>query len=294
MCPCAIVILCYCSCCVILLLCSSDIKLVCCSVLCHLCLLCFCFHALVNHVLLYHFAIVTNLPTPFTPPSLTLSYSNFANNFAIFFCLIPLSLLACIPSSTYSLPMPPSHLVIIGGGIQGSSVAYYTSLLSPTTTITILEANSHLAPHASGKGGGFLARSWGDGTSTEALHHTSFDLHASLAKTWGLASYRNLPVLSVAGNGKKPFQEMPLKGVAAPNWLDGKGRGLSVMGEGSDTAQVTPLEFTTEAAARSGASVRLGCKVNDVVTREGVVSGVTLEGGEGEASRERSQYKRSE
>jgi glycine/D-amino acid oxidase-like deaminating enzyme len=57
---------------------------------------------------------------------------------------------------------PPSHLVVIGGGVQGSSVAYFASQMAPSHRpgkITLIEANSHLAPHASGKGGGFMARS---------------------------------------------------------------------------------------------------------------------------------------
>eukprot|EP00798_Chlamydomonas_sp_ICE-L_P029167 gene29167-32389_t len=44
--------------------------------------------------------------------------------------------------------------------------------------------------------GGFLAREWGSGP-TKALHEKSFDMHADLAKTLEVQSYRKLPVLSV-------------------------------------------------------------------------------------------------
>jgi glycine/D-amino acid oxidase-like deaminating enzyme len=100
----------------------------------------------------------------------------------------------------------PKSLVIVGGGIQGASIAFWASKLSPSTHITVLEANDRVAPHASGKGGGFLARSWGDQTITEQLHHNSFDLHEQLAKEWGLESYRRLPVLSV-GAGTRTFDK---------------------------------------------------------------------------------------
>ncbi|GMI37919.1 hypothetical protein TrCOL_g8818 [Triparma columacea] len=177
--------------------------------------------------------------------------------------------------------IPPKNLLIVGGGIQGASVAYWTSKISPATKITVVEANDRVAPHASGKGGGFLARSWGDGSITETLHHASFDLHEQLAKEWGLKSYRRLPVLSV-GAGSRTFNK---KGSFHPAWLDGAGGRVDVMGDSSDTAQVHPREFTEMAISQSGATVRLNSKVIGVETvpEEGggrKVTGVKIEGGE--------------
>ena len=158
--------------------------------------------------------------------------------------LLPLLLSSLLASPTLSLTMPPpSHLVVVGGGIQGASVAYFASKLSPSTKITIVEANDGVAAHASGKGGGFLARSWGDGSSTEQLHHESFDLHEKLAEEWKLPSYRKLPVLSVQGSGSKPFRKFASKKVPIPNFLDGNGGGATSMGDGSDTAQVRRKRF---------------------------------------------------
>ena len=173
-------------------------------------------------------------------------------------CLLELILvlhLAVVVSSMASLPplLPPTHLIIVGAGIQGASVAYFMSQLSPTTKLTILEANPHVAPHASSKGGGFLARSWGDGTVTQSLHHTSFDLHAKLAKEWGLKSYRMMPVLSVQP-GSQNFKSSSSSSL--PNWLDGEGGTVSNMGDGTDTAQVHPKEYSAEAFRRSKAEVR--------------------------------------
>ncbi|GMH47644.1 hypothetical protein TL16_g00112, partial [Triparma laevis f. inornata] len=156
---------------------------------------------------------------------------------------------------------PPAHLVIIGAGIQGASVAYFTSKLSPSTRITVVESNPKIAAHASGKGGGFLARSWGDGSVTQELHHRSFDLHKELAAEWKLKSYRKLPVLSVQPGSKK-FK----KTKSTPNWLDGFGGSTSSMGDGSDTAQVTPFEFTSEALLRSNASVLTSSTVSSIST----------------------------
>lgn len=190
---------------------------------------------------------------------------------------------------------PPAHLVIIGAGIQGASVAYFTSKLSPSTRITVVESNPKIAAHASGKvraqirhsvvlvppslssiltsllvaaryahqqqGGGFLARSWGDGSVTQELHHRSFDLHKELAAEWKLKSYRKLPVLSV-----QPGSKMFKKTKSTPNWLDGFGGSTSSMGDGSDTAQVTPFEFTSEALLRSNASVLTSSTVSSIST----------------------------
>ncbi|GMH76207.1 hypothetical protein TrST_g9485 [Triparma strigata] len=172
---------------------------------------------------------------------------------------------------------PPSHLVIIGAGIQGASVAYFTSKLSPTTRITVVESNPTIAPHASGKGGGFLARSWGDGSVTQELHHRSFDLHEELAAEWNLASYRKLPVLSVQP-GSSEFK----KNKSTPNWLDGLGGGTSRMGDGSDTAQVSPFEFTSEALLRSNAAVLTSSTVSSISTSSNgdEVTSVELTSGE--------------
>ena len=182
----------------------------------------------------------------------------------------------------------PSKVVVIGGGIQGSSVAYFLSKLSrdaaAKVAVTVIEANSSVAPHASGKGGGFLARSWGDGGVTQDLHHASFDLHEQLAQEWGLKSYRKLPVLSVPA-GRSPVRMQKGAESFMPNWLDGEAGRAGLMGDGSDTAQVHPREFTETAIEKSGCELILNSKAVGLVTREEegggkVVTGVKLEGGE--------------
>ena len=141
------------------------------------------------------------------------------------------------------------NIVVIGGGIQGVSVAYHLAKAAPAasgTTITILEAIQP-ASAASGKGGGFMARGWGDGSPTQRLHELSFDMYEALAAEVQCTSYRKLPVLSVApGTGKKrtPPENNPELANIMPDWLDQTAVGrVSPMGFGDDTAQITPKEF---------------------------------------------------
>src|SRR5262245_12884273 len=82
------------------------------------------------------------------------------------------------------------RVVICGGGVIGSAIAYFLSCRG--VEVTVIE-RAGIANAASGKSGGFLALDWCDGTPLAALARRSFALHASLADTvgadWG---YRRL------------------------------------------------------------------------------------------------------
>jgi glycine/D-amino acid oxidase-like deaminating enzyme len=142
----------------------------------------------------------------------------------------------------------PKNIVIIGGGIQGVSVAYHLAKdLSKTASssnakIVILESIAP-ASAASGKGGGFMARSWGDGSPTQRLHEVAFDMYEDMAKTLQCESYRKIPVLSVSP-GYTGLEKARKQYSFIPSWLDGKNIGrISALGTGDDTAQITPSEF---------------------------------------------------
>lgn len=88
------------------------------------------------------------------------------------------------------------HIVIVGGGIIGTSIAYYLSRTKGAPAITLLESSKGVAPGASGKAGGFLALDW-HGMATSSLAALSYKLHRDLAKEnngaerWG---YREVEV----------------------------------------------------------------------------------------------------
>ena len=111
------------------------------------------------------------------------------------FNLLAFSLLQQTRSLALPMSSKPKSVVVVGGGIQGTSIAYQLYKSSPDMSIHILEAKAP-ASAASGKGGGFMARSWGDGGPTMGLHHLAFDMYDDLATELGCKTYRKLPVLS--------------------------------------------------------------------------------------------------
>ena len=160
----------------------------------------------------------------------------------VWICLLSLEAPAIMALSV------PQNIVVVGGGIQGTSVAYHlakrTAKSAQKPKITILESIKP-ASAASGKGGGFMARSWGDGSPTKSLHHLAFDMYEQLAKELKCESYRKLPVLSVAPgyDGVKLAKKKPDLSSIMPGWLNGIAGRISALGYGDDTAQITPLEF---------------------------------------------------
>lgn len=90
-----------------------------------------------------------------------------------------------------------------------------------------------------------VARSWGDGSPTQGLHHVAFDMYEQLAAELECTSYRKLPVLSVSPgyDGIKLAAKKRDLAPLLPAWLNGKVGRISALGYGLDTAQITPAEF---------------------------------------------------
>eukprot|EP00854_Cymbomonas_tetramitiformis_P012102 gene12103-14302_t len=152
------------------------------------------------------------------------------------------------------------RVVILGGGIVGASIAYFMTLKG-AKNVTVLE-RSKIAASAGGKGGGFLAGGWGDGSVTQELHRRSFQLHEELAETLGIESYRKIQTLSVSPSG----------GSNVASWLDGTASSRLM---DPSTAQMM------QAAQDQGATVQIGTAAGlEWKGDSDQVAGVRLESGE--------------
>lgn len=143
-----------------------------------------------------------------------------------------------------------------------------------------------------------MARTWGDGSSTQTLHELAFDMYEELCPELGVESYRKLPVMSVSpgpNNKKKQDNKKKNPQVAdmIPSWLDGSVGRMSPMGYGDDTAQVTPKEFVEKMMAYANQSGKepginvvigscVGIEAEDGDDGVKVVTGVKYQGGEEE------------
>eukprot|EP00931_Biecheleriopsis_adriatica_P051476 TRINITY_DN29859_c0_g1_i1.p1 TRINITY_DN29859_c0_g1~~TRINITY_DN29859_c0_g1_i1.p1 ORF type:complete len:296 (-),score=25.76 TRINITY_DN29859_c0_g1_i1:191-1078(-) len=172
------------------------------------------------------------------------------------------------------------RILILGGGIIGVSVAYHLALRGKRTLVV---DHAGIASCASGKAGGFLARDWNDQGPLRELSRKSFDMHAKIAQTLGLHSYRRLSCKSVtvAGATSKPSVRK-LEGL---EWVDGASSHRQ-MGTESTIAQVHPKELTDamwDSAQKGGAKFLQGT-VNELISETSsngsVVKGALVDGRE--------------
>jgi glycine/D-amino acid oxidase-like deaminating enzyme len=180
------------------------------------------------------------------------------------------------------------NIVIVGGGIIGSTTAYYLTRhpsYNPSIhKITIIEAQS-IASGASGKSGGLLAL-WAYPANIVPL---SFKLHAELAtehdggNRWGYRTVhcgslraagqvRQVSSGEAEAEGSKEWQKLPKTNSKGKefatdiphdlDWFDpGAVRSYTEMGTPETTAQVHPFQFTTsmaDLAQQAGVQVTLG------------------------------------
>ncbi|WFD38896.1 uncharacterized protein MJAP1_001862 [Malassezia japonica] len=170
------------------------------------------------------------------------------------------------------------HIVIVGGGIIGTSIAYYLSRTKDAPAITLLESSKGVAPGASGKAGGFLALDW-HGMATSSLAALSYKLHRDLAKEnngaerWG---YREVETHQLSlDTSRKPRSRPKI------NWLNPNVYiSTSPIGGGGSTAQVTPgdlTRFLADQAQEAGVQLRLATKAVGLQMDAGKVTGVKVE-----------------
>jgi len=132
------------------------------------------------------------------------------------------------------------NVVVCGAGVIGASIAYF--LAERGVAATLVERNT-VACAASGKSGGFIARDWCDGQPQAELACTSFDLHEDLARTLDADyGYKRIDTLLVAGSDRGGVERY--RGMASPDWLDGRCAVHSAIGSTRTTATIHPERFT--------------------------------------------------
>ena len=172
-------------------------------------------------------------------------------------------------------------VVIAGGGIVGTSIAYF---LAPADVELVLVDPVGIAPAASAKAGGFLARTWRDGTVLQDMQRRGFALHQELANELGAdrIDYRRLSCYSVAVGRQGPAHPSEVK------WADLNVRDCTSMGQPEDIAQVHPrklcqtlwnetVQRSPTATLRQGRIVKALTDSNDGSSK--AVTGVQLDDG---------------
>lgn len=177
------------------------------------------------------------------------------------------------------------RVLIVGGGVIGTSIAYFLSRRG--AEVTVIERTG-VACAASGKSGGFLALDWCDGTPLQALARRSFALHASLAEelggeAWG---FRRMTTYGGYATGRGYESGSSPGGRAADPCRHGVGwvsDGVGIdrkLGTSETTAQVHPGLFTQammRAAEARGATLRIATATGLLKSADGSrVTGVAL------------------
>lgn len=186
--------------------------------------------------------------------------------------------------------------VIIGGGIIGTSIAYYLSeTVHDPSSIHIVDCSPRLFASASGYAAGFLAKDWFSSAAAE-LGALSFELHRKLANEhdggdrWG---YSPSTALSLAikegigvGTGERG-EDWLLSGTSradvavgndlvnedgSPAWLTKQKEGsLGVISSEDGCAQIDPLrlcKFMMETCQRRGVQVHYPAEVASLIKDE--------------------------
>ncbi|KAJ9300257.1 hypothetical protein DTO271G3_2374 [Paecilomyces variotii] len=200
--------------------------------------------------------------------------------------------------------------VIIGGGIIGSSIAYYLSSESSPhqdQEIHVIESSSQLFSAASGYAAGFIAKDWFS-SSVAPLGALSFDLHGKLAsendgeEKWGYMKstalsldVSDVPAARTGARGGDWLSEGTSRAEAAslgeadsnisdeiPLWLTRqKGGSIDNISHGETAAQVDPLrlcKYLMDTCISRGVQLHHPAEATSVITDSatGTITGVKV------------------
>ncbi|GCB27001.1 splicing factor U2AF 23 kDa subunit [Aspergillus awamori] len=191
--------------------------------------------------------------------------------------------------------------VILGGGIIGSSIAYYLSQSQPQEEIHVIESASELFCSASGYAAGFLAKDW-FAPSLAPLGELSFNLHESLAaehggrQKWGYMKGVALSLGSVSNKGGARGDDWLRAGTSraetaagtsqygepqVPEWLtQQQGAKVEQISDKDTTGQVDPLRlcrFLMDSCTSRGVKLHYPTKASSLVRNEaGTITGVRI------------------
>lgn len=164
------------------------------------------------------------------------------------------------------------HVVVVGAGVIGTSIAYHLAQLNHPSTII---EQHEIACAASGKAGGFLAKDWCDSTPVRHLARPSFDMHREFSTSLGTdIGYRTMQAYSVSlvspSSSTARLQTRAKKLPQDINWLNGSAQVVGAgrrIGTTDTNAQVHPCllshAFFKKANSLAGSKVLYG-KVEDV------------------------------
>lgn len=182
--------------------------------------------------------------------------------------------------------VPPSKIVIAGGGVIGTSISYFLAK-EHDISCTLIDPKG-IAPGASSKAGGFLASRWRDETELEEMQRLGFDLHQEIANDLGASNidYRRLTCSAVAidESQTRKVQKPPSKKLESVEWVDRAVVGSATMGTEENIAQVHPRKLCEKmwefAKEKQGSQLVKG-KINKVIldTETNAVSKICLENG---------------
>ena len=177
----------------------------------------------------------------------------------------------------------PEHVLIAGAGVIGISTAFYLHKHYGIRS-TLIDVTGEIAPAASGKAGGFLAKDWNDGSPTGPLTHRSFALHQEIADELGAESiqYRRLTCAAIVVD---PYRQKPsgkkLQGVEWADTESGAVLGVRPLGDESSIAQVHPRmlcqQMWQKIKENGGATLQKGKVVGAARNADGTFAGAQLE-----------------